>query len=93
MPVLMPATSTKRKTASLPSVREHRAYYAQRLANARANIKRLEILLKPNSNRHNLDLAQMWHNEIIYWRQAERNAMAMLAQLGGSASDAQSYER
>jgi len=93
MPVLMPATGTKRNTVSLPSVRGHRAYYAQRLASARANIKRLEIQLQPDSHRYNSHLAQMWHNEIVYWRQAERNAMAMLAQLGGGAIDAQSHQR
>jgi uncharacterized protein YukE len=87
MPVLMPATSIKRSAASLPAVREHRAYYAQRLQSARANIKRLEIQLEPGSSRFNPDLAQMWQNEIVYWRQAERNAVAMLAQLG-SANDA-----
>ncbi len=87
MPVLMPATSTKRSVATLPAVRQHRAYYAQRLQSARANIKRLEVQLGPGSSRLNPHLAQSWQDEIIYWRQAERNAIAMLAQLG-NANDA-----
>jgi len=91
MPVLMPATGAQRKAVSLPSVRGHRTYYAHRLQSARANIKRLEIQLHPDNGRFNPHLAQMWQNEMVYWRQAERNAMAMLAQLGGGASDAQSH--
>jgi hypothetical protein len=91
MPVLMPATSPKRSAVSLHPVREYRAYYTQRLQSARANIKRLEIQLEPDGSRYNPHLAQMWQNEIIYWRQAERNAIAMLAQLGGSANDARSH--
>ena len=91
MPVLMPATGAQRKAVSLPSVRGHRTYYAHRLQSARANIKRLEIQLHPDNGRYNPHLAQMWQNEIVYWRQAERNAMAMLAQLGVSASDVQSH--
>ena len=87
MPVLMPATSTRRSVATLPAVRQHRAYYAQRLQSARANIERLRVQLGPGNSRLNPNLAQAWQNEIIYWRQAERDAIAMLAQLG-SANEA-----
>jgi hypothetical protein len=91
MPALAPVTSTKPSAASSHAVGEHRAYYAERLQMARANIKRLETRLRPDSRWFNPDLAQIWQNEIVYWRQAERNATALLAQLGGSANDAQPH--
>ena len=88
MSVLAPVTSTKPRAVSSRSVPEHRAYYAERLQTARANIQRLETRLRSDSRWFNPDLVQIWQNEIVYWRQAERNATAILAQLGGSANDA-----
>ena len=88
MSVRAPVTSTKPSPVSSRASPEHRAYYAERLQTARANIMRLETRLKPNNRWFNPDLVQIWQNEIVYWRQAERNAAAMLAQLGGSVNDA-----
>jgi len=88
MSVLSPVPSTKPNAVSSRTIPEHRAYYTERLQIARANIKRLEIRLKPNNYWISPDLAQVWQDEIVYWRQAERNATAILAQLGGSANDA-----
>jgi len=88
MSVLAPVTNTKPGVVPSRATPEHRAYYAERLQTARANIKRLEIRLKPGNRWFNPDLVHVWQNEIIYWRQAERNAAAILAQLGGSVNDA-----
>jgi hypothetical protein len=91
MSVLAPVTSTKPSAVSSRAIPEHRAYYAERLQMARANIERLETRLKSNNRWFNPDLAEIWQNEIVYWRQAERNATAILAQLGGSVKDAKPH--
>ena len=91
MSVLAPVTSTKPSAVLSRAVPEHRAYYADRLQTARANIKRLETRLKPDNRWFNPDLVQIWRNEIVYWRQAERKAAAILAQLGGSVNDAKPH--
>ncbi len=85
MPISAPATSARPSAVSVRSTRDSRAYYAQRLQTAQENITRLEIRLGQHGQRSNPDLSQVWQKEIVYWRQAERDATVMLAQQDGRA--------